>query len=96
MDWTVIYHPEVAEDLEALGPAKARVALKVIERRIRYVEPDKAGSPLRDQLASYRRIRTQDIRIVYHVDGKRVEVLIIAVGARRDSEVYATARRRRR
>ena len=96
MAWTVIYHPVVAADLKALGPAKARVVLKVIEQRIRNGEPDKAGSPLRDQLASYRRIRTQDIRIVYHVDGKKVEVLIIAVGARRDSEVYATATRRRR
>ena len=96
MAWSVIYHPEVTEDLEALGPAKARVALKVIEQRIRNGELDKAGSPLRDQLASYRRIRTQDIRIVYHVDGKRVEVLIIAVGSRRDSEVYATATKRRR
>ena len=96
MAWTVIYHPEVAADLKALGLAKARVVLKVIEQRIRNGEPDKAGSPLRDQLASYRRIRTQDIRIVYHVDGKRIEVLTIAVGARRDSEVYATATRRRR
>ena len=95
MAWAVIYHPEVTEDFEALGPAKARVALKVIEQRIKNGEPDKAGSPLRDQLSGYRRIRTQDIRIVYHVDGKKVEVLIIAVGARRDSEVYASATRRR-
>ena len=96
MAWTVIYHPEVMEDLEALGQAKARVALKVIEERIVKGEPDKAGSPLRDQLAGYRRIRTQDIRIVYHVDGKKVEVVIVAVGARRDSEVYTTATKRRR
>lgn len=68
----------------------------MIDQRIRNGEPDKAGSPLRDQLAGYRRIRTQDIRIVHHVNGKRVEVLIIAVGARRDSEVYATATKRRR
>ena len=96
MAWTVIYHPEVAEHLQAPGPAKATAVLKVIEQPTSNGEPDKAGSPLRDQLASYRRIRTQDIRIVYHVDGKRIEVLIIAVGARRDSEVYATATRRRR
>lgn len=82
------------EDLELLGPAKAKVALKVIEERIRNGEPDKAGSPR--QLAGYRRIRTQDIRIVYHVNGKKIEVLIIAVGARRDSEVYENASKRRR
>lgn len=84
------------EDLESLGPSRAKVALKVIEERIRNGEPDKAGSPLWDQLADYRRIRTQDIRIVYHVNGKKIEVLIIAVGARRDSEVYENASKRRR
>jgi len=68
----------------------------VLDQRIRNAEPDKAESPLRDQLAGYRRIRTQDIRIVYHVNGKRVEVLIIAVGARCDSEAYVTATKRRR
>lgn len=96
MAWTVVYHPEVVEDLESLGPSRAKVALKVIEERIRNGEPDKAGSPLRDQLAGYRRIRTQDIRIVYHVNGKKIEVLIIAVGARRDSEVYENVSKRRR
>ena len=48
MAWTVIYHPEVTEDLEALGPAKAGVALRVIEQRVKNGERDKAVSPFRD------------------------------------------------
>ena len=91
MAWSVIYHPEVAEDLTLLGSAEARRTLAVIEERILHGEPDKAGKPLRGILAGCRRIRTGNIRIVYRVDGKRVEVLIIAVGARRDDEVYLTA-----
>ncbi|MBL8502294.1 MAG: type II toxin-antitoxin system RelE/ParE family toxin [Rhodocyclaceae bacterium] len=94
MAWSVIYHPEVAEDLTLLGSAEARRTLAVIEERILHGEPDKAGKPLRGILAGSRRIRTGNIRIVYRVDGKRVEVLIIAVGARRDDEVYQAAESR--
>jgi mRNA interferase RelE/StbE len=94
MAWSVIYHPEVTEDLTLLGSAEARRALAVIEERILHGEPDKAGKPLRGILAGCRRIRTGNIRIVYRVDGKRIEVLIIAIGVRRDDEVYQAAESR--
>jgi mRNA interferase RelE/StbE len=57
-------------------------------------EPDKAGKPLSGALAGYRRLRTGQTRIVYRVDGKRIEVLVIAVGQRRDDDVYQKAQRR--
>jgi mRNA interferase RelE/StbE len=94
MAWSVIYHAEVTEDLTLLGSAEARRALSVIEERILHGEADKAGKPLRGILSGCRRIRTGNIRIVYRVDGKRVEVLIIAVGARHDDEVYQAAESR--
>jgi mRNA interferase RelE/StbE len=94
MAWSVIYHAEVTEDLTLLGSAEARRALSVIEERILHGEPDKAGKPLRGILSGCRCIRTGNIRIMYRVDGKRVEVLIIAVGARRDDEVYQAAESR--
>ena len=34
------------------------------------------------------------LRIVYQVDGQKIKVLIIAVGPRRNSEVYASAEKR--
>lgn len=91
MAWAVNYHPEVEQDLRILGRAEARVILKVIEERIAQGEPDKLGKPLTGDLAACRRIRTGQTRIVYRVDGDRVEVLIIAVGMRRDNEIYDTA-----
>ncbi len=94
MAWSVIYHAAVEEDLVALGTVGARRALAVIEERIMRGEPDKAGKPLRVSLSGCRRIRTGNIRIVYRVDGKRVELLIVAIGARRDDEVYQTAESR--
>ncbi|HAD03488.1 MAG: plasmid stabilization protein [Desulfuromonadales bacterium GWC2_61_20] len=94
MTWRVIYHHEVADDLEALGRYAARAVLKAIEERIRDGEPEKSGKPLSGELAGCRRIRSGDVRIVYRVDGGIVEVLIIAVGPRRNDEVYRTARKR--
>ena len=91
MVWTVNYHPEVEQDLRSLGRAEARGILKVIEERIIQGEPDKLGKQLAGDLSGCRRIRTGQTRIVYRVDGGRIEVLIIAVGMRRDNEIYDTA-----
>ncbi|VVP02963.1 hypothetical protein PS862_02944 [Pseudomonas fluorescens] len=94
MAWGVSYHPEVRDDLDQLGAAAANRILDVIEERIMKGEPDKSGKPLRGSLAGCRRIRAGDTRIVYRVDGKAIQVLIVAVGARRDKEVYDAAERR--
>ena len=94
MAWGVIYHPEVQGDLDQLGAAAANRVLDVIEARIMNGEPDKTGKSLRASLAGCRRIRTGDTRIVYRVDGKAIQVLIVAVGARRDKEMYDAAERR--
>lgn len=94
MTWRVIYHPDVATDLLAIGQAEARVILNAITKRIQNGEPDKLGKPLTGQLAGCRRIRTGSTRIVYRVNAKAIEVLIVAVGQRRGAEVYATAEKR--
>lgn len=94
MTWRVIYHHEVAEDLEDLGRYQARAVLKAIESRIRDGEPEKTGKPLSGELAGCRRIRSGDVRIVYRVHAEIIEVLIIAVGPRRNDEVYKTALKR--
>lgn len=94
MAWTVEFHPDVVDDLDHLGaPAAARI-LQVIEDRIENGEPDKLGKTLSGALAGFRRIRVGDTRIVYRVDKGAVEVLIVAVGARRDKEVYRDAEKR--
>lgn len=94
MGWNVIYHPDVQLDLTRLGSATANRILDVIEDRIHDGEPDKLGKPLRGALAGCRRMRTGNTRIFYKVDGEAIQVLIIAVGARRDEEVYKVAHRR--
>ena len=94
MNWQVIYHHEVAQDLEELGRYHARAVLKTIETRIRDGEPGKTGKPLSGELSGLRRIRTGDVRIIYRVEAEIIEVLIVAVGPRRNDEVYKKARTR--
>ena len=94
MTWRIIYHHEVAEDLEDLGRYQARAVLKAIETRIRDGEPEKTGKPLSGELSGCRRIRTGDVRVVYCVHAEVIEVLIVAVGPRRIDEVYKTALKR--
>lgn len=94
MSWRVIYHEAVAGDLAAIGQAEARVILNVITKRIKNGEPDKLGKALSGRLAGYRRIRTGSTRIVYRTNAETIEVLIVAIGQRRDAEVYAAAEKR--
>jgi mRNA interferase RelE/StbE len=91
MIWRVTLHPGVDGDLALLGAAEARTILKVIRDRIKHGEPDKSGKPLSGPLAGFRRIRTGNTRIVYRINKQAIEVLVIAVGQRRDAEVYAAA-----
>jgi mRNA interferase RelE/StbE len=94
MAWTVFYHPEVQDDYRKLGRVEARNIQAVIDARLVNGEPDKSGKPLHGALAGFRRMRTGDTRIVYRVNKGKIEILIIAVGMRRDDEVYEKAGKR--
>jgi mRNA interferase RelE/StbE len=94
MAWAIFYHPEVKDDFRRLGRTEAKAIQKVIDQRLARGEPDKIGKSLSGDLSGYRRLRTGRTRIVYRVDGKRIEVLVIAVGLRRDDEIYEKAQRR--
>jgi mRNA interferase RelE/StbE len=94
VSWKVIYQPEVTSDLESLGRAEAARVMRVIDERIRQGEPDKIGKPLHGSLPGYRRLRTGYLRIVYGVNIDLIEVLVVAVGMRRELQVYSKAQRR--
>jgi mRNA interferase RelE/StbE len=94
MVWKVTLHRDVQNDLHTLGRVEAQNLMAVINSRIANGEPDKSGKPLHGALVGYRRMRTGATRIVYRVDKGKVEILIIAMGMRRDDEVYEKANRR--
>ena len=94
MPYAVNFLPEVYDDLKSLGNVQANRVLKIIDERIRNGEPEKTGNPLRNELKGLRRIRTGDTRIVYKIVEDKIEILVIAVGPRRNDEIYKTARKR--
>lgn len=95
MVWDVKYLPEVHDDLASLDGASVKRVEKVINKKIINGSPDKLGKPLRKALADCCRYRVGDIRIVYKIFEKEVKVLVVAVGMRRDDEVYDTATARK-
>ncbi len=82
----VFYHPDVAEDLENVGPSAARRIMRAIDSKLTK-SPLHFGAPLSGNLANFRKLRIGDYRVVYQVEEK-VTVLVLAVGSRRDKEIY--------
>jgi mRNA interferase RelE/StbE len=90
MKWQVLYHPEVEEDLISVGHGAARRIVRAIDKKLT-TEPLKFGDPLSANLGMFRKLRIGDYRVVYQVIEDRVIVFVLAVGPRRDKEVYQEA-----
>jgi len=88
--WNICYHPAVEKDLASIGRNRARKVLKAIEIKLG-TDPEKFGAPLRKGLAGLRKLRVGDIRVVYRLEKKRIEVFVVVVGRRADDAVYKAA-----
>ena len=81
MRWGVSYTPSAAKAIRHLDPqvrARVRAAIEVLR------EDPLRGKPLQLTLQGLRSWRTGDWRIVYRVVEQRLEILVVAVGHRRD------------
>ena len=94
MIWTILYHPHVEEDLESVGPSAARRIVKAINSKLTKA-PLQFGSPLSGNLADFRKLRIGDYRVVYQVRENEVIIYVLAVGPRRDKEIYKAAFKRK-
>ena len=94
MTWPVIYHPDVAEDLESVGPSAARRIMRAIDSKLA-TAPTEFGAPLTGNLGNFRKLRIGDYRVVYQVREKTVIVFVLAIGPRRDKEIYRAALKRK-
>ena len=94
MAWSILYHHGVEEDLESIGPSAARRIVKAIDAKLTQSSMQ-FGAPLSGGLADFRKLRVGDYRVVYQVYEKRVVVYVLAVGPRRDKEIYRTALKRK-
>ena len=89
MDWKIRFTNRAARALRKLDPElrrRVRAAIDALRD-----EPER-GKPLQLTLKGLRSWRTGDFRIVYRIDRGRIEILVIALGHRRD--VYARLRER--
>ena len=94
MTWRVLYHHLVEEDLESVGPSAARRIVKAIDAKLTR-SPMDFGLPLSGNLANFRKLRIGDYRVVYQVREKTIIVYVLAVGPRRDKEIYRAALKRK-
>jgi len=90
MKWEVLYHSAVDDDLTSVGLGAARRIVTAIDKKLT-TEPLKFGEPLSGNLGMFRKLRIGDYRVVYQVIQNKVIVYVLAVGPRRDKEVYQEA-----
>lgn len=95
MPWQITYHRAVEQDLADIGAVGARRVMNAIDAKLTQ-HPEQFGAPLSGDLADFRKLRVGDYRVVYRVVGHTVTVFVLAVGPRRDAEIYHTATRRAR
>jgi mRNA interferase RelE/StbE len=93
MTWEIIYHKDVDNDLKSVGPAAAKRIMRTINEKLTKA-PEKFGAPLSNNLKDFRKLRIGDFRVVYQVLNKKVIVFVLAVGPRRDKEIYRSASNR--
>lgn len=93
MNWTIIYHRDVEDDLRSISPTAARRIMRAIDAKLTEA-PVQFGAPLSGNLANFRKLRVGDYRLVYQVIEAKVTVYVLAVGPRRDKEIYNTAIKR--
>ena len=81
MSWTVSYTKSAAKAIRSLDP---QVQSKVLAAIKKLTEEPSRGKPLQLTLRGLRSWRTGDWRIVYRATQEKLEILVIAVGHRRD------------
>ena len=81
MAWTLRYATSAARAIGKLDPAVRRRVRAAVEK---LAEEPERGKPLQMSLKGLRSWRTGDYRIVYRVVESRVEILVVALGHRRD------------
>ena len=93
--YSVLFTPAANRDLRRLDPQiQRRVtnALAGFEEPGAQPETGTSIKALRGELAGLHRLRIQDVRVVYTIEGGELLILVVLIGHRRD--VYERATRR--
>ncbi len=86
--WYVRIHKLVLKnDFKSIPSFKQKKLLTIIHQKLSK-EPELFGKPLIGELKGYWRLRIQDYRVIYRINKKTVEILVVKIGARKDHLVY--------
>ena len=97
MTYSILLAPTALKTLEAISDRRVR---EKIAERINGLatDPEKQGKALIGELSGYRSLRAaaQRYRIIYRVERKVVQVVVVAVGIRKEGsakDIYALAQK---
>lgn len=86
--WKIkIHRLVVEEDFKKINKKDRTIILKTIYKKLA-VAPEKYGSPFRNPLKGYWKLKISHYRVVYRIEKNAIKVLVLKVGMRRDEEVY--------
>jgi mRNA interferase RelE/StbE len=86
MAWKIEFLPQAEKDLEALDRQTIRRILNFLENRIKPLDdPRTIGEPLKGpELGKYWRYRIGDYRLICKIEDRRLLIIIVKVGHRKD------------
>ena len=87
MAWTIEFVPAAAKELNAIGATQASRIVKFLSTRLSKLDdPRSIGEALKGRLGQLWKYRIGDYRIIADIQDKKVLILVVRVGHRR--EVY--------
>ncbi len=86
MPWAIEFHPQAEKELSKLDPQTARRILRFLRDRVAPLEdPRSLGEALKGPtLGRFWKYRVGDYRLICHIEGQRVTILVVRVRHRRD------------
>ena len=86
--WQIRIHRLVVnEDLKRIDKSDHLNIIKTIYKKLS-IDPEKYGSPLRNELKGYWKLKVSEYRIIYRIEKHTIRVLMLKIGMRRNKEVY--------
>lgn len=104
MNWSLVFLPEALKDMQSLSRSRQAMVKKAIKKVQENPLPQNEcsyGKPLGSMrglnLTGLLKIklRSEGIRVVYKLERRESQMLVIVVGVREDEEVYQIAHTRR-
>jgi len=83
--WRVEFTPEAEKQLAKLDKQSAKRITKFLKERVASLnDPGSLGDPLKGRLREFWRYRVGDYRILCRIEERRLLVLVVKIGRRRD------------